>query len=176
MRVFLSILAPIFLFKSMASAEPGYYYSVSWYGPGCNADEELRSLGAIGEAVDVVLEADNLPQVIHWKLNVVSNNGNRELQDETRGLRRLCDPTRCNYSSCANSGACSEMYNCDECGRRQLIQTERVLTAEELEGLQGELKSACSAALDTEGYGNGNYTTDCKAAMIAATCSALVFN
>jgi hypothetical protein len=189
MRVFLSILAPILLFKSLASAsersllsllqsstQPGYYYSVSWYEPGCDADEESRSLAAISEAVDGVLKFLDLPEVAYWKTRVESNNRNRELQDETRGLRGLCDETRCQYSSCANSAACSEMYNCDECSPRELIQTERVLTAMELETLQDELVNVCEAALDDRGNGNGNYSPECRAAMIAATCRALVFN
>jgi hypothetical protein len=184
MHVFLSLLAPIFLFKSLASAQTeaslsseGYSYSVSWGedGNGCNVTEAMLSLDAIVAAVDIVLEQDDLQPVIDWETQV-THNGIRQLQDETRGMRGLCN-WRCTYPQCLRS-TCYIRSSCDECGyRRQLIQTERVLTARELKDLEDQLVTACEKALKHEGrrYGIGNpYSEDCRTAMIAATCSALV--
>jgi hypothetical protein len=189
MRVFLSLLAPIFLFQSLASATAlsslpsliespaAYYYSVSWGADdgSCKDPEAIRSLVAIGAAVNEVLSRNKLLPVTNWE-NQLTHNGIRQLQDETRGgLRGLCDMRRCKYAGCRNKPTCYTMYNCDECGyHRQLIQTEMVLSAVELVTLQVELVAACEKALEVEAESNG-YSTNCKAAMIDATCNALVW-
>jgi hypothetical protein len=67
-----------------------------------------------------------------------------------------------------------EIYNCDECGRRELIQTSRVLTHRELKSLEELLVSSCSKALTREtlqGYSQG-----CRNAMAGATCKAIVYS
>jgi hypothetical protein len=178
MRVFLSLLAPIFL--SLIESSAGYSYSVSWGedDESCTDTEEIRSLVAIGVAINNELEQDDLPQVPNWH-NQVTHNGIRQLREETRGLRGLdeCNhPDRCAYEECQNS-SCYIMFNCAGCGyRRQLIQTKRTLTAEEL---QGELVEECETALADEGDSNGigQYSPECKASMIAAmTCIAHVWD
>jgi hypothetical protein len=63
MRVFLSLLAPIFL--SLIESSAGYSYSVTWYDDDelCTDNEAIRSLNAIGAEVNDVLEQDDLTQV-----------------------------------------------------------------------------------------------------------------
>jgi hypothetical protein len=178
MRFFLSLLVPFFL--SFACAQEEYLYSVAWEDSNytCTEVEDSLSLDAIEIAVNGVLAANNLTEVTSWTKRGSTNNRNRELeQAETRGQRELCDSVRCE-TACADYTCCAEIYNCDECRRRQLIQTERALTHRELEDLQGQLVIACTAALVTEGTSNGNvnYTTECKAAMSGATCNALVYS
>jgi hypothetical protein len=168
MRVFLSLLAPFFL--SFAFAQEDYYYSISWEDSTytCNEEEALLSLDAIEKAVNEVLADNDLTEVTNWSTRVGT------------GRRDLCEnPDQCK-SKCADYFHCAELYICDECDlRRQLIQTERVLTHPELQDLQAQLVIACTVALDAEGLlsnGNDNYTTECKAAMIEATCNALVYS
>jgi hypothetical protein len=173
MRIFLSALVPFFL--NFACVEADYLYSVSWQDTtnACTADEESSSLEAIAAAVDVAL---NLPaaQAVTWSFSTSQNNNReRELEQvETRGLRGLCHWNRCR-SSCRRYRSCCEMFNCDECRRRQLIQTERVLTARELTVLEDQLVTACETSLQAQSSG---YTPGCVAAMITATCNALVYS
>jgi hypothetical protein len=181
MRVFLSLLALIFL--SLIESSSGYSYSVTWYD-----DDELctdtvqhpeasRSLVAINAAVNDVLEQDGLPQVTDWTTQVTNNGIRRQLQDVTRGLHyeeeEPCHQKICDNPDVKCTGLCYTTYHCEYCGRRQLI-----LTAGELQDLPGELVDACEAALVDEGErsGIGQYSQECKDAMIAATCTALVWN
>jgi hypothetical protein len=176
MRVFLCLLVPFFL--SFACAQEELFYSVSWPTfPGCTEDEELLSIDAIAPAVDGVLAAHTLPPVASWERKV--KNSNIMGQAESRGGRDLkCDHGRRCMSGCQNYPSCSRMFNCDECGRRQLVQTERVLTHRELKTLEGDLVTACTAALGFEGNTNGKYTQECKTAMSGTTtrCNALVYS
>jgi hypothetical protein len=173
MRVFSSLLVPFFL--SFACAQEEFLYSVSWDDLGCTEAEDLLSLDAIAAKVDVVLLANSLPEVEHWDKKVETNNiMARELeQDETRGRRDLCN-YRC-LTSCRFYRACAQIYNCDECRRRKLIQTERVLTHRELKTLEGELVSACKEALN-ESQTDAQYSQGCKDAMSVASCYALVYS
>jgi hypothetical protein len=172
MRVFLSLLVPSFL--SFAYAHEEYLYSVAWDGAACSEDENYRSLDAIEAAVTTHLSGKGLTAG-EWEQQVTYSR--RELeQSETQGQRELCHTNQC-ASACQHYKCCCEMYNCKECGGRQLIQTERVLTHRELEDLQAELVSVCEVALGAQGASTGNvfYTQDCKTAMIEANCNALVY-
>jgi hypothetical protein len=169
MRFFL-MLAPFFL--SSACAQVEYLYSVSWNEASCTEGGDELSLAAIQFAVDGVLEADGLPKVKGWNKKIKDHEKERELgQAGTRGLRGLCN-RRC-MSSCKQYPACSEMFNCDECGR-QLIETERILTDRELVSLEGKLVIACIEALETVAQTYG-YSQECKDEMSGATCNALVY-
>jgi hypothetical protein len=168
------------LFLSFVCTEEDYLYSVSWQDTkyACTGVEDLLSLDAIAINVDLVLEYNGLPQELDWKKIGSTNKGSRELKqvETTRGLRGLCSMSRCSWSSCRRMPTCNEMFNCDECRRRQLIKTERVLAAGGLEGLQVELVNACLAALEGQSNGNGQYTQECKDAMGEAKCNALVYS
>jgi hypothetical protein len=169
MRVFLSLLAPFFL--NFAGVEADVLYSISWQDTtpsACNAEEAMNSLDAITAAVDVAL---NLPTAVTWKFSTSQiNNRERELQGDCTSFRL----SRCSISSCRKGSACYVAYSCHVCGyRRQLIQTERVLTDRELQALESDLIYACEVALDSEGHG-GDYSPNCKTTMIAATCNAVV--
>jgi hypothetical protein len=173
MRVFLSLLVPFFL--SFACAHEEYFYSVAWDGAATTCDEgaNLLSLVAIEAAVNGVLATNSLAAVTTWTKEFTLNYGGRELeQSATLGQRELCHQYTC-QSACCRYQCCSELHNCDECRRRQLIQTERVLTSVEISALQ----NACEVALNGEGQSTGTveYSGDCKTAMIAATCNALVY-
>jgi hypothetical protein len=173
MRIVLSLLVPFFL--NFACVEADYLYSVSW-------QDTTNACNAVGEAWDsleaITTSVEAFTGVINWIQEGGTNrNRERELeQAEAQGQRGLCDMRRCSYSGCRKMPTCYEMYNCDECRRRQLIHTERVLTARELQALEVDLVDACEAALFFEGQSAGNvkYTEACKTAMSAATCNAFV--
>jgi hypothetical protein len=183
MRVIHSLLVPVFLsFTCVVQAD---LYSVSWYSPDCTDKEATMSIGKIIAATGKVLTAHGIPEVQGWKKSVNTERAGRELQaDDTQGLRglRSCN-WRCAISSCKKYPLCFEMFNCGMCRRRELIGTDRVLTASELLALEEELVEACEDVLEKEseiGQGNddnkgkGKYSDKCKAAMKDATCSALV--
>jgi hypothetical protein len=173
MRIFLSLLVPFFL--NFAGVEADHLYSVSW-------QDTTNACNAVGEAWDsleaITASVEAFTGVINWIQEGGTNrNRERELeQDKAQGHRGLCSMRRCSNSGCLKMPTCYEMYNCDECRRRQLIQTERVLTARELQALEVDLVDACEAALFDEGQSAGNvkYTEACKTAMSAATCNAFV--
>jgi hypothetical protein len=144
MRIILSLLVP-FLLSFTCVVQADTLYSVSWYSADCDENEAGFSLDAISREVDKMLSGKT------WNKKV------KQLQ-----MR--------DFIVFENSACCFEMYNCDECRRCELLETDRFLQGGPS---KAALITACKAALDAEAN-KGMYSGNCQAAMIAATCEVLI--
>jgi hypothetical protein len=174
MRLFLNVLAPLFLLKSFTSATD-YNFSMTWVAVDavgtCTADMADAVSDAVTVNANIYLAGLYLPQVAYWDLGTRHGAVGRQLR-----VRALCG-SACPYSMCSIGTTCYDSYNCNMCRReeRQLYHVERALDAAEIVTLQNGLVGACQEALNEEESRSGDfYSTSCKAALVLQLCEAIV--
>jgi hypothetical protein len=182
MRLFLNVLVPFFLLKSVASAAE-YTFSITWkiqdaVGTCTDLMADIVSTTVMVNANIYLAGGPGLPEVANWHSNK-RNGGNRQLR--VRNLDDVCVVTNCAHDICNIIGTtCYESNNCELCGggrreERQLYQVERALTEDDLTDIKNGLILACQDALDEEASRNGNlYSTSCIAGLAEQLCDAVV--